>query len=784
MDEILSLWRSSAVSFEDYNLESEFKSPGYSRSFFAQNTRTGQRVIARQLSPLWLGNRFLPVYKREISASLACHSPFVLPFVGFTPTFPYFLIHEAAGPISLASLIREGHMTGAQKTAVALTVALAMRDLHEANVVHGDLSAESVLFTEDGRLQLSLSRCSHTASNDQGNVPDGATSYWAPERFANGLSSYETDVYSYGVLVWELMCWRRACENFCSVQRQGKGAALSLPFASESPVRARMGECFSAAERRPKFSAIAERFSENKKEFLFPDRDDADGPDDPDDPVLKSYIVAAMGGESKPIPQFSDSLGPTKVIRELQGCLGMQQVQWIEAQAEDQGSAIELMTVCANLAEKCEDQNLCRNALFALRHLWARGPQFLDTFVTMKLHEKLAVKRQEIAQEILWVLLPLFAEHPETARPALIAQIVSCIGAYPKKVLALFAVICRSFSDDAISWDVIDALFLNEDLFVSAGLGRQFGGLLYSLQSRNPVFSAERSRSCIAFFGRCLRSGETALVELGYRTLTALRAPAPIDHRLLVDHFANPDLHRAVLRCLTVAPLDDLPPVIVEGVMDAGEKRLAIAVLWRLASFPQMIAPILSNGKKITRFKRTEVFTLLLVMATHPQNRQAVQECPFLPTLLKTLSDTDDVPLLSIISKLIRRLPVDATFLAKLERSRFLHVYLTHALAQSAAYGSAYLLIDTLLRIRCSLSFMEVLPVIFGHLNEDIQLKGYTLQLLVLFSAYPRARPKLTDLGVLGKVQSMPWNPREQRLVKMLADNMQESPASKRKVKH
>ena len=82
---------------------------------------------------------------------------------------------------------------------------------HERGVVHRDIKPSNLLVTPEGRLRITdfgIAKVD-TLKHTQTGVMIGTPAYMAPERYSGGGNDHRCDVYSVGVLCYELLCGRR-----------------------------------------------------------------------------------------------------------------------------------------------------------------------------------------------------------------------------------------------------------------------------------------------------------------------------------------------------------------------------------------------------------------------------------------------------------------------------------------------------------------------------------------------------------------------------------------------
>jgi serine/threonine protein kinase len=126
---------------------------------------------------------------------------------------PYVVMELVDGP-NLRVLIQRGPVPVATALALAEEVALALGDAHAAGVCHLDLKPENVLLDPSGRIKLTdfeLGRLDVSALQQslafstQDANPAGTLVYMSPEQRAGKTADARSDVFTFGVMLFELL---------------------------------------------------------------------------------------------------------------------------------------------------------------------------------------------------------------------------------------------------------------------------------------------------------------------------------------------------------------------------------------------------------------------------------------------------------------------------------------------------------------------------------------------------------------------------------------------------
>ncbi|KAK9788134.1 hypothetical protein WJX73_005010 [Symbiochloris irregularis] len=136
---------------------------------------------------------------------------------------------------------------------VALEVSLALHYLHSHNTIHFDLKSANVLLTRTGTAKVAdvgLARIMRTTQYTRAEVP-GTWAWAAPETILNLQCTPKVDVFSFGVLMWEIITGE--------IPVRGQLRSAKVPEECSEEVAALMDRCLDGRpELRPDMRAIIE----------------------------------------------------------------------------------------------------------------------------------------------------------------------------------------------------------------------------------------------------------------------------------------------------------------------------------------------------------------------------------------------------------------------------------------------------------------------------------------------------------------------------------------------
>lgn len=157
---------------------------------------------------------------------------------------------------------------------MALDIARGMEYLHSQGVTHRDLKSENLVIADDLCVKVTDFGVACFESEASVVTDDVGTYRWmAPEMISSKHFSRKADVYSFGIVLWELLTGHVPFEDLSPVQAAfavvHKHARPSIPVNCPSAVAHLMHQCWSTdPDKRPEFSTVVEVLEEMQEAVL------------------------------------------------------------------------------------------------------------------------------------------------------------------------------------------------------------------------------------------------------------------------------------------------------------------------------------------------------------------------------------------------------------------------------------------------------------------------------------------------------------------------------------
>jgi predicted ATPase/tRNA A-37 threonylcarbamoyl transferase component Bud32 len=214
-----------------YRIERELGGGGMSQVFVAEEAALGRKVVVKVLRPELAAEMSTERFKREILFAARLQHPHIVPVLtaGESGGLPFYTMPFVPGESLETRLAREGPLAMADAVRLLAGIARALAYAHRCGVVHRDIKPGNVLVVDgtavvtDFGIAKAILRATAPENGESRSAADlettrltqvgttiGTPAYMAPEQMAaDPATDHRADIYSFGVLAFELLAGRR-----------------------------------------------------------------------------------------------------------------------------------------------------------------------------------------------------------------------------------------------------------------------------------------------------------------------------------------------------------------------------------------------------------------------------------------------------------------------------------------------------------------------------------------------------------------------------------------------
>ena len=206
-----------------YELQELIGGGGMADVYLARDNLLDRPVAVKILHQQFQSDaEFIDKFHREAQAAARLSHPNIVNIydVGVEGTTHYIVMEYVSGKTLKERIRMEGHLPTAEALQVAENIASALAHAHSTGLVHCDIKPHNILMMKDGTAKVAdfgIARAvTESTMTYSGNVV-GSVHYFSPEQAKGTMITPKSDVYSLGVVLYEMLTGQ-------------------LPFNGETPV--------------------------------------------------------------------------------------------------------------------------------------------------------------------------------------------------------------------------------------------------------------------------------------------------------------------------------------------------------------------------------------------------------------------------------------------------------------------------------------------------------------------------------------------------------------------
>jgi serine/threonine-protein kinase len=207
---VTDAFRPDQVVNERYRVLRRLGSGGMADVYLCEDLTLGRRVALKVLSSRFARDQqFIERFRREAKAAAGLNHPNLVAIHDWGEIDgTYFIVMEYVEGETLKELVRRrGRLNGSEALDIGLGLLAAVGYAHRHGVVHRDIKSQNILMDRSGTAKVTdfgIARAGDSGMTEAGSIL-GTAQYLAPEQARGEAVDERSDLYSVGIVLYEML---------------------------------------------------------------------------------------------------------------------------------------------------------------------------------------------------------------------------------------------------------------------------------------------------------------------------------------------------------------------------------------------------------------------------------------------------------------------------------------------------------------------------------------------------------------------------------------------------
>ncbi len=265
-----------------YEIVGKAGSGGMADVYKAKDHTLGRFVGIKVLKPEFSEDvNFVTKFRTEAQSAAVLEHPNIVNIydVGSENSIHYIVMEYVEGITLKTYIEKKGQLSFKEAVSIAIQVGRGIEAAHNKHIIHRDIKPQNIIISTEGKVKVTdfgIARVANT--NTINSDVMGSVHYASPEQARNGFVDEKTDIYSLGIVMYEMVTGRVPFDGESTVavaiQHLQEEMVVPSAYAPGLPVSIEkiILKCTQKSPDR-RYNSISDLLMDLKKALISPDED-------------------------------------------------------------------------------------------------------------------------------------------------------------------------------------------------------------------------------------------------------------------------------------------------------------------------------------------------------------------------------------------------------------------------------------------------------------------------------------------------------------------------------